>query len=124
MKPLKFSEVIKETAQRLQQPEAVVEAVLKIYFKDLRASLTNLSYPYVQVMNLGTFSLKPYTIQKRLQKRQALLGRLEVERGCGRAIQQEASLEIEQMKRALAIISSEKERKKQLKQNRSKQKSY
>lgn len=121
MKPLKFSEVIRETAERLEQPVAVVEAVLKIYFKDLRASLTNLSYPYVQVMNLGTFSLKPFTIQKRLQKRKALLERLEVERGCGRLIQQEASLEIEQMKRALEIISSEKERKKLLKQNRLKE---
>lgn len=123
MKPLKFSEVIRETAERLEQPEAVVEAVLKIYFKDLRASLTNLSYPYVQVMNLGTFSLKPYTIQKKLQKREALLKRLEVERGCGRVIQQEVLLEIEQMKRVLEIISSEKERKKSLKQNRSKENS-
>lgn len=123
MKPLKFSEVIRETAERLKHPEAIVEAVLKIYFKDLRASLTNLSYPYVQVMNLGTFSLKPYTIQKRLQKREALLERLEVERGCGRVIQQEALLEIEQMKQVLEIIRSEKERKKLLKQNRLKENS-
>ena len=118
MKPLKFSEVIKETAERLQLPEAIVEAVLKIYFKDLRAALTNLSFPYVQVMNLGTFGLKPFTIQKRLQKREALLKRLEVERGCGRVIQQEALLEIGQMKRVLEIIGGEQERKKLVKQKR------
>lgn len=111
MKPLKFSEVVAETAARTGQPVEVTAALLRIYFKDLRVALTSLAYPRVKVLNLGTFSLKPFTVEKRLSRRLLLLNKMEAEPMRGQAIKEEVLLEVERLKRVLTMMEGERERK-------------
>lgn len=122
MKPLKFPEVAAETAKRLEQPVNVTEEVLRLYFKEVRLALTSLSHPSVQVLNLGTFSLKPRVVEKKLSRKRALLERLLSEPVRTRLIQEEIIREIAELENALRLITNEKERKKLFK--KSKQASY
>lgn len=113
MKPVKFNKVIEETAKRTGQPVEVINAILRLYFKDLRLALTSLTYPRVQILNLGTFNLKANTIEKRLWRRQAMLHKLSHE-----PMRVQVQQEIDQLERSLQIIAEEKERKKAIRKTR------
>lgn len=118
MKPLKFSDVVAETAKRSGQSLVVTEALLRLYFKEVRAALTSLSYPSVQILNLGTFSLKPRTVEKKLSRKRELLERLSLEPIRTKLVREEISQEIMELENALRLMSNEKERKKIFKENR------
>jgi hypothetical protein len=109
MNPVKFKELIDETAQRLELPPQVVTVVLQLYFKDLRAAITGLSHPRVQVLNLGTFQLKPLAIRKKLFSKQQRAQ----EHAC-----EETAGEIMDIEKVLALLETEKQRKHQFKQKR------
>lgn len=111
MKPLKFSDVVAETAKRSGWGVDVTEALLRMYFKDVRNALTSLSFPQVRVMNLGTFCLKPYAVKKRLEKKECLI---EMDGVQNEAVRQAAMEEIEQMREALVVMERERERRKDL----------
>jgi hypothetical protein len=111
MKPLKFSEVVAETAARTGQPVEVTAALLRIYFKDLRTALTSLAYPHVRVLNLGTFCLKPFAVEKKLSRRLALLDSLEADPTRGQAIKEDVVQDVERLKQALVMMERERERK-------------
>lgn len=118
MKPLKFSEVVAETAKRTGQPVEATEALLRLYFKDLRGALTGLSYPSVQVLNLGTFSLKPRTVEKKLSRKRELLERLLLEPVRTQQVRDEVMKEITEIENVLRLISGERERKCLFKKNK------
>jgi hypothetical protein len=118
MNPVKFKEVISETAQRLEQPPQVVAAVLQCYFKDLRAAVTNLSHPRIQVLNLGSFQLKPSTIQKKLVSKKERLEKLDGSPSQHRLLKEELREQVAVIEQVLSIMETEKQRKQQFKQNR------
>ena len=118
MKPLKFSDVVMETAKRAGQPVEVTEALLRLYFKDLRTALTSLSYPCVQVLNLGTFTLKPRTLEKKLSRKQELIERLALEPVRTQQVRKEITEEIGEMENVLRLINGERERKSLFKKNK------
>lgn len=111
MKPIKFKAVAEETAQRLSRPVEEVEALLQIYFKELRSALTGLVHPRVQVFNLGTFQIRETRIQRKRAGKQALLEQ-------GTAYQDDLLQDIERMERMLSMLQSEKDRKHSIRQNR------
>ena len=115
MKPVKFKDVIGETARRLDQRPEVVTIVLQLYFKDLRTALTSLSYPRVQVLNLGTFSLKPQTIEKKLNAKLLQLEKLSQGVSRHEARREDLVREIAQIEQASLIMKTEKERKQAIK---------
>lgn len=118
MKPLKFSEVVAETAKRLGLPVDVTEGLLRLYFKDVRGALTSLSHPSVQVLNLGTFSLKPRTVEKKLNRKRELLEKLLLEPVRTKLVQEEIEREVVELENALRLIMNEKERRKIFKENK------
>jgi hypothetical protein len=116
MNPVKFKDLINETAQRVEQPPHLVAAVLNYYFKDLRAAMTNLSHPRIQLLNLGTFQLKSTTIQKKLcAKKQRLKNLSPIHH---HQVKEDLEQQIMAIEQALSIIETEKQRKQQFKQNR------
>lgn len=115
MKPVKFKEVITATADRIGQPPEVVTAVMQFYFKALRASLTSLSHPRIQVLNLGTFSLKPHTIERKLSAKQSQLEKLSEGVSRHDARREELLREIAQIEQASLIMKTEKERRQTIK---------
>jgi hypothetical protein len=118
MKPLKFATVIEATAQRSGQSSKAVDAVLRLYFKDVRTALTTLAHPRVQIHNLGTFCLKPYTLEKKWMRRQALLDAPSQQPERQVARQEELLAEMKQVALLLQKIQEEKERKEVVKARR------
>jgi hypothetical protein len=109
MNPAKFREVIHETAQRLELPPEMVAAVMQ-------TALTSLSHTRVQVLNLGTFQLKPRAIQKKLcsKKQRIELTSTLPDSHYLETIQQD----VEALEKALDMLEREKERKHHFKKNR------
>lgn len=119
MNPVKFKEVINETAQRLEQKPELVAAVLQLYFKELRLSLTTLSHPRVQLFNLGTFQLKPGVLEKKLSAKCLQLQKCSdsPSRSPG-STKEQLEHEIAAMQRTLTTIHAEKQRKQSIKQSK------
>lgn len=112
MNPLKFSEIVEETANRSGQSLIVTEALLRFYFKEIRSALTSLAYPSVHVLNLGTFSLKFHSVEKKLSKKRALLDKILADPSHLKLVGAEMSREVEELENALKEMIGEKERKK------------
>lgn len=120
MNPVKFKDVIVETANRCAYRPEQVTAVLLLYYKELRSALTSLSHPRVQVLNLGTFRLKPKMAEKKLSGKQARLQRCATSEGAGSsAVKEELLREIRCLEQVLELLQVEKQRKDFIKQNRS-----
>lgn len=119
MNPIKFKEVISETARRSEQRPEMVMIVLQLYFKDLRAALTSPGHPRVQVLNLGTFSLKPQTIEKKLAAKLSQFEKLSEGVSCHDARREELLREISQIEQSLLIMKTEKQRKQTIKKSKS-----
>jgi hypothetical protein len=116
MKPLKFSEVVIETAVATGLPEEIVGALLRLYFKEVRGALSSLEHPRVRVCNLGTFCAKPKAVERRLQRRAMLLQRLSGLTGTRNdAIRADTLQEVEQLRYVLDCMEHERERRKRLK---------
>jgi hypothetical protein len=113
MNPLKFREVVATTAERLGQRPEVVTVVLQHYFKEVRAALTSLAHPRVQVLNLGTFRVKPFTVKKKLEARLAQLDKFSA--GQYPLRRQELLEEIRAIEQVLQLVQTEKERKQTIK---------
>lgn len=111
MKPLKFSDIVIETAERCGQSADTTALLLKLYFKELRTALSSLSYPGVQILNLGTFVLKPNAVKRKLVRKQVLLQKPRPDNNRSSILQQELMEEIEAMERVLKMVEEEKERK-------------
>lgn len=107
-----------ETAKRSGQSVIVTEALLRLYFKEVRVALTSLSYPSVQILNLGTFSLKPRTVEKKLNRKRELLEKLLLEPVRTKLIGEEVTKEIGELENAMRLIMKEKERRKLFKERK------
>jgi nucleoid DNA-binding protein len=117
MKPIKFKSVAGETAERLSRPVEEVEAVLQMYFKELRLALTGLAHPRVQVFNLGTFQLREKRTEKKRDGKKMLLAQHE-QLITNLPLQQDLLKDIERMEQVLSMMQSEKERKQTIRQSR------
>jgi hypothetical protein len=118
MKPLKFSEVVEETAKRSGESVGVTETLLRLYFKEVRKVLTSLSHTSVQVLNLGTFNLKPHTVEKKLFRKRELLKRLMLEPHHREVVRREVAQEVVELEHAMKEIANEKQRKEMVKKNK------
>lgn len=68
MNPKKSRELIPEVAQEVGLPQNIVEAVVKMYWREVWESLTTLSAPKVHVENLGDFNVKHWLLEKEIGK--------------------------------------------------------
>lgn len=119
MNPVKFKDVITEAANRSGFRPEQVTAVLLLYYKELRSALTSLSHPRVQVLNLGTFRLKPKMAEKKLSGKRSRLQQCAGEGARSSAVREELLREIGCLEQVLELLQTERERKDFIKQNKS-----
>ena len=67
MKPKKTKELIPELAKKLQLSEEEIKSVLDLYWRKVRKTLSSLEYTHVNLKGLGTFYMKPWTVDKRIK---------------------------------------------------------
>jgi hypothetical protein len=67
MQPIKAKELIPQTAHNLGLPEGEVGAVVKLYWKTVRQTLSSLPEPVIQIANLGEFQLKHWLVDEKIE---------------------------------------------------------
>lgn len=67
MKPKKVKDLIPELAKQLQLSEQEVQSVLDVYWDKIRKTLSSLEHNRVNLKGLGTFYIKPWSLDKRLK---------------------------------------------------------
>ena len=75
MRPKKIKDLIPSLAQELQLSEKEVKSVLDAYWDGLRKTLSSLEHSRVYMKGLGTFYLKPWSIDKKLKINNAVIGK-------------------------------------------------
>jgi nucleoid DNA-binding protein len=118
MKPVKYKEYLTTIAEKTELPVNEVDAVLRIFWSDVRTSLTSLKFHRVNVINLGTFEAKPKSIENRIKSKTSLLERVKGQTTRSELIRKETSFEIMQMENLLKIIHAERERRQEIRKNR------
>lgn len=68
MNPRKSKDLIEEVADDLSVSQNLVEAVTKLYWKEVWQNLTSLSSPKVHIENLGDFNIKHWLLEKEILK--------------------------------------------------------
>ena len=121
MKPKSHKEFIKETADKLNIKESVVEDCVGFFYTAVRKNLADMKHTNVHVQNLGTFKVKKTELDKIYKKYKNHLNILEnPETFVQMKIKKEVEEKFEKVKNLYNIINAETIRKNQVK--RSKQK--
>lgn len=68
MIPKKSNMLYKQVAEDLDQPEALVDAFITFYYKEVRKLLSNLSYSRINIDGLGQMVVKERTINGLINK--------------------------------------------------------
>lgn len=68
MNPRKSSIVYKDVSEELNVSEVLVSDIIEFYYKDLRAHLSSLKYPRINVEGLGQFVIKEKLTETYIEK--------------------------------------------------------
>ena len=119
MKPKNHKEFIKETADKLNIRESVVEDCVEFFYAAVRKSLANMQHTNVHVQNLGTFKIKKTELDKLYRKYKVHLNILETpETFVQMKIKKEVEEKFEKVKNLYNIINAETIRKNQVKRSK------
>ena len=70
MRPKKAKEFIDDVVNDVNLSKEVVESIIAFYYREVRASLGNLSHFRVHLTNLGDFTVKHWKIDDKIDKLQ------------------------------------------------------
>ena len=68
MNPKKATKYYKQVAEDLNIEESLVEDFIEFYYKNIRFSLSHLTYPRINVEGLGHFVVKPSWIRRSIDR--------------------------------------------------------
>jgi len=102
----------------MNRPVDEVTAVVSFYYKTVRAKLTTLASPSVQIDNLGTFYIKQRALDKDLQRTQKLMDHLSSLTITEHEMKKSLRNRVELMNAVKQMLSIEKERRGQIIQKR------
>lgn len=75
MKPKKVKHLLPQLSKELELSEAEIKSVIDVYWHKIRKTLSSLEHNRVFLNGLGTFYIKPWSIEKRLKMNDALITR-------------------------------------------------
>ncbi len=67
MKPKKIKDLIPQLSKELQLSKEEIESVLDVYWDKVRKTLSSLDHNRVNLKGLGTFYIKPWSIEKKIK---------------------------------------------------------
>jgi nucleoid DNA-binding protein len=121
LNPTKRKEISKITSEALGLDHLVVDDIVAFFYRSVQKKLSAVNHSFVNVPNMGTFVLKRQRVEKKLEKYEAFLNKIDASESIG---MYETSLEvkadIEKYKSILEFMDQENVRKeevKKLKQN-------
>lgn len=117
MIPKKAKEFKKDVAQELGLSEEMVSCVIDFYWETVRRRMTNLSDPAIEIPNFGIFKVKHWAIDNEIEKLKRVIESKE-----GKFTQYELKRDLEEkiaaLERIKAQVAEEKEKFKNIKQER------
>lgn len=75
MKPKKIKDLIPQLSKELQLSEEEIKSVLDVYWDKVRKLLSSLEHNRVNLKGLGTFYIKPWSVDKKLRINDSLIDR-------------------------------------------------
>jgi hypothetical protein len=75
LKPKKLKNLIPQLSKELQLSEEEIKSVLDIYWDKVRKLLSSLDHNRVNLKGLGTFYIKPWSVDKRIRINDSLIDR-------------------------------------------------
>lgn len=75
MKPKKIKDLIPQLSKELQLSEEEIKSVLDVYWDKVRKLLSSLEHNKVNLKGLGTFYIKPWSVDKKLKINDSLIDR-------------------------------------------------
>lgn len=73
MSPTSYKDLIKLTAQQLNQPEELVRDLILMYYKNRREKLSNLSFMRVKVCGIGNFTVRHWSVPYQIKRCERML---------------------------------------------------
>jgi len=75
LKPKKAKNLVPELAKKLQLSEEEVRSVVDAYWDKVRKTLSSLDHTHVYLRGLGTFYLKPWSVDKKLKANEGIINK-------------------------------------------------
>jgi nucleoid DNA-binding protein len=73
LRPTKRNQIVKKTAQKLNVSEEIVDSVIVQYWKYVHNQMSQVTHTHIQVPNLGTFVVKPWSLENKIARLQRLI---------------------------------------------------
>lgn len=125
LNPKKAREFIVPTSKELGLDPEFVEAVVDFYWKEIRKALSKLEAPQIFVVNLGTFRIKHWELQKDKRDYQEYINKLDLTKMTFQqhSIKKDLEGRIAQIEQMIEMVNLDMGRKKQIKNKRNDQSS-
>jgi nucleoid DNA-binding protein len=115
LNPAKRKELSKITAESLGMDHLIVDDVVAFFYRTVQKKLSSMNHPSINVPNLGTFVLKKQRVQKKLEKYNSFLERIDASESMSMyETTVDVKSEIEKYNEVLSIMDSEVVRKKEI----------
>lgn len=110
---------IKETAEKLDKDEVLIEDAIGFFYSAVRKTLTDMTYPNISINNLGTFKVKKGKLVALDKKYEAHLNVLDnPESFAQMTIKKEIEQKYKSVQKLSKEVEEEKQRKDQIKKQR------
>lgn len=73
MKPIKRNPIVKKTAEKLNLNQELVNSIVLQYWKYVHNQMSQVKHTHIQVPNLGTFIVKPWSLENKIARLQRLI---------------------------------------------------
>lgn len=77
MNPIKYKQIIKETAEELGVSDSIVSQVVNYYYKSIHKELNSLDNASIKVNNLGNFYIKRKQLYNKIRMTKEFINKLE-----------------------------------------------
>lgn len=120
MKPTRVKDIVSPVAHKHGLTPEQADRVIRAYWSFVREKLGKLDHPRVMVPNLGTFTVKPWSLDKRIKDLGKYIDYLLPQNSTSSyAILKEREKDFEQLQKMQQLLEEEKENKKIFKESKS-----
>lgn len=113
MNPIKRKEISKITADSLKLDHLIVDDVVAFFYRTVQKKLSSMEHHSINVPNMGTFVLKKQRVQKKLEKYNAFLDKIDASESIRMyETSVDVKADVEKYEKILSVMDQEADRKK------------
>jgi len=115
LNPTKRKEISKITAESLGLDHLTVDDVVAFFYRTVQKKLSSMEHHSVNVPNMGTFVLKKQRVEKKIEKYNAFLEKIDASESMSMyETTVDVKADVEKYQNALEIMNNEAQRRKQV----------